>query len=46
MYKYKKATFGADQAIYGYEYLQATYINTKAHNTWSLQALKDICEKF
>lgn len=42
MYIYKKATLGADAAIYGYEYSQATYINTKRYDDFNVKALKAI----
>jgi len=39
---YEKATLGANEAIYGYEYSQATYVNAQRHNNWSVKALKAI----
>ena len=40
--KYEMDTLGPDAAIYGYQYSQATYINAKKHNMWSVEALKAI----
>jgi hypothetical protein len=39
---YTLATLGEDEAYYGYEYSKGTYINTKAHNKWAIDALKSI----
>ena len=39
---YEKATLGADAAIYGYEYSQATYINTKRYSAFNIKALTAI----
>jgi len=40
--KFELDTLGPDQAIYGYQYSQATYVNTKQHHQWNAEALKSI----
>ncbi len=38
--EYTLATLGENQAIYGYYYSRATYLNTLGHNKWNKQALE------
>jgi len=38
--EYTLATLGENQAIYGYYYSRATYLNTLGHNKWNVEALK------
>ena len=41
-HRFEKRTLGPNQAIYGYEYSRATYLNEKKHYDWNFDALTAI----
>ena len=43
-HRFEKQTLGPAEAIYGYEYSKATYLNTKQHIEWNADALTTMNE--
>ena len=41
---FEKATLGPAEAIYGYEYSKATYLDTQKHHQWNFDALNEMKE--